>query len=237
MSNRRRLPQEVRDHIVDRFHDDPETLKRCCLVSKSWVPRTQKHLFSTVNFKSAYYPKWQKVFPDPKDSPARHTRTLTVDSALGSAEEIRWIQSFSRVERLIVECTWAGYYDTVSLVPFCKLVGSRVRWFNASFVSTLVTCPSLQTSYGLFRLTHQRRQDLTSQLRTRRVPDGSPWRSEQSHPTTRTSNGSRLAYRTYFLTQTAGFPPSRHGWNWMRFLSKSGNCTRSVRRSNTGHPR
>ena len=105
MSNHHHLPQEVRDYIVDHFYDDPETLKRCCLISKSWVPRARKHLFSIVTFKSADYSKWRKTFPDLMNSPAHHTRTLTVDGALGSAEEIWWIQSFSRVERLIVERT------------------------------------------------------------------------------------------------------------------------------------
>ncbi|KAF9645264.1 hypothetical protein BDM02DRAFT_3073690, partial [Thelephora ganbajun] len=44
------LPPEILDYIVDLLHDEPETLKQCCLVSKSWVSRTRKHLFANVEF-------------------------------------------------------------------------------------------------------------------------------------------------------------------------------------------
>ena len=38
------LPGELLDHTVDHLYDARVTLKSCCLVSKSWVPRTRKHL-------------------------------------------------------------------------------------------------------------------------------------------------------------------------------------------------
>ncbi|KAF9642961.1 hypothetical protein BDM02DRAFT_3104213, partial [Thelephora ganbajun] len=44
------LPPEILDYIVDFLYNEPETLKQCCLVSKSWVPRTRKHLFADINF-------------------------------------------------------------------------------------------------------------------------------------------------------------------------------------------
>jgi hypothetical protein len=46
------LPPEILDYIIDLLHDEPETLKRCCLVSKSWVPRTRKHLFADIGFQT-----------------------------------------------------------------------------------------------------------------------------------------------------------------------------------------
>ena len=119
MSTQPRLPQEVCDYIVDLLYDDPETLKRCCLVSKSWVPRTQKHLFARVFFKSADYPKWRKTFPDPTDSPSCYTQTLVVDGGLGGAEGMRYIESFSRVKLLVVCClVWEmkrGIFDPVNV--------------------------------------------------------------------------------------------------------------------------
>ena len=124
MSNQHRLPQEICDHIIDLFQGDSEMLKRCCLVSKSWVPRTQKRLFSHVAFKAVDYPKWRRAFPDPRNSPACYTHTLMVDGPLGSAEEREWIESFSRVERLIVEGTWTKSYNPVFLDPFRKLAPS-----------------------------------------------------------------------------------------------------------------
>ena len=78
MSNPR-LPQETIDHILDILHDKPETLKVCCLVSKSWIPRTRKHLFGDTKFFSVgHLELWKKSFPDPANSPAIHTHTLTI---------------------------------------------------------------------------------------------------------------------------------------------------------------
>jgi len=34
------LPPEILDYIVDLLHNSPNALKECCLVSKSWIPRT-----------------------------------------------------------------------------------------------------------------------------------------------------------------------------------------------------
>ena len=45
------LPPEILDLIIDHLHDEPATLKTCCVVSKSWVPRTRKHLFALVEFR------------------------------------------------------------------------------------------------------------------------------------------------------------------------------------------
>ncbi|KAF9644814.1 hypothetical protein BDM02DRAFT_3067122, partial [Thelephora ganbajun] len=44
------LPPEILDCIVDFLRDQPETLKQCCLVSKSWVSRARSHLFTNVEF-------------------------------------------------------------------------------------------------------------------------------------------------------------------------------------------
>jgi len=44
------LPPEILDYIVDFLHDNQNALKRCCLVSKSWIPRTRKHLFADIRF-------------------------------------------------------------------------------------------------------------------------------------------------------------------------------------------
>jgi len=47
------LPREIFDHTIDLLHDERETLRRCCFVSKLWVPRTQKHLFDYAQFRSS----------------------------------------------------------------------------------------------------------------------------------------------------------------------------------------
>jgi len=100
------LPQETLDSIIDHLHNEPTVLKTCCVVSKSWVPRTRKHLFTHVTFNTSNFrmAQWKKTFPDPSNSPARYTRTLCVtnlktlramDTDMGS-----WIHAFCNVVHL-----------------------------------------------------------------------------------------------------------------------------------------
>ena len=107
MMTNRCLPPEILDYIVDILQDSPETLSQCCLTSKSWVLRTRKHLFAAVKFCTlGDIEAWKMTFPDPSNSPAHHTRSLSIyclevvtaaDAAKGG-----WIRTFSRVVRLDV---------------------------------------------------------------------------------------------------------------------------------------
>ena len=73
------LPTELLDHIVDHLHDASDVLKSCCLVSKSWDPRTRTHLFAKVTFNTGQHlQSWKTTFPDPSTSPARYTKDLVV---------------------------------------------------------------------------------------------------------------------------------------------------------------
>ena len=117
------LPPEILDHIVDLLHDHPETLKECCLVSRSWIPRAQKLLFATVDFISEGHIKvWKKAFPDPIRSPACYTRNLVVHCAEAiTAEDARvgcWLQTFSRVVRLELNTNPEGSGPTLCFFPF-----------------------------------------------------------------------------------------------------------------------
>ena len=118
------FPLEIHDSIVDLLHGEPETIKQCCLVSKSWVPRTRKHLFGTVILGENHRLEiWKKTFPNPANSPAYHTHTLVIGCAhavaTGDAEEGGWIRTFYNVVNLEV---WTNYSSSsdwgVSLVPF-----------------------------------------------------------------------------------------------------------------------
>jgi len=116
------LPQEILDYVTDLLHDEQETLKQCCLVSKSWVPCARKHLFADISFsRTGDLEAWKKTFPDPEVSPARHTHSLYVGCpesvTAADAEEGGWIRTFSRVVRLEVRGT--TFDDSkLSLVPF-----------------------------------------------------------------------------------------------------------------------
>jgi len=72
------LPPEILDIVIDHLHDEPTALRACCLVSKSWVPRSRTHLFAHVELTDTSVEPWMKAFPDPLNSPAHYTRTLTI---------------------------------------------------------------------------------------------------------------------------------------------------------------
>jgi hypothetical protein len=95
------LPAELLDLIADLLHDASDALKNCCLVSKSWIPRTRRHLFAKVLFRNTKdLQSWKTTFPDPFTSPACYTRNLSVRfcpvAIAAGGEEGGWIQTFSR---------------------------------------------------------------------------------------------------------------------------------------------
>ena len=114
------LPAELLDHVVDYLHDTKHALRNCCLVSKSWIPRTRTHLFANVLFRHEQdLESWRETFPDPSTSPARYTETLRVHclhiATAADAKPGGWIRGFSRVVHLKLSS-----YDglEVSLLPF-----------------------------------------------------------------------------------------------------------------------
>jgi hypothetical protein len=116
------LPPEMLDYIVDYLHDEPETLKQSCLVSKSWVPRTRNHLFADIGFPTLrrLY-SWKEIFPDPANSPARYVKTLFIGPSIITAADLEvggWIGGFSRVECLEVVSQGLLPFRPSPLVPF-----------------------------------------------------------------------------------------------------------------------
>jgi len=74
MSNQH-LPPEIVDHIIDELHEETQTFRNCCLVAKSWVPRTRKHLFVDSEFTShKVLEPWKNTFPGPSNSRTSHPR-------------------------------------------------------------------------------------------------------------------------------------------------------------------
>ena len=119
MSNPR-LPPEMLDYVIDLLNDEPEALKQCCLASKLWVPRTRRHLFADIAFRSADdLVSWKKTFPDPTNSPAYHARTVLVGCpgliTASDAGEGGWIWTFSSITSLEVD---NGEQYLGSLTPF-----------------------------------------------------------------------------------------------------------------------
>lgn len=121
-----KLPPEMLDHIVGFLRHDKKALRECCLISKSWVPRTREHLFALIPFdKEGNLKRWKETFLDPKNSPAHHARTLTI-GVLEDKEETSCLQVFSRIEVLgVYPPGWSNSRSIgvrnrriISLIPF-----------------------------------------------------------------------------------------------------------------------
>ena len=115
------LPPEILDLVVNHLHDEQTTLNVCCLVSKSWIPRTRKYLFAHLRLHHTDRPiqSWKRTFPDPSNSPAHHVSSLFLHaihaSTLADPDLGPWIRSFDRVGTLRVTLKFSAL-DQVSLV-------------------------------------------------------------------------------------------------------------------------
>ena len=158
------LPPEMLDFIVDHLYGDLRTLKACCIVSKSWIPRARRHLFVCVSFHAQASPieSWMKTFPDPPNSPAHYTRSLLFhdSSSITAANASNWIRAFCHIDALLLRA-WDGVrfsfthlhglsptlkslFVACSFIPlseFSDLVGSFPSLEDLSLTSTWVTDP------------------------------------------------------------------------------------------------
>jgi hypothetical protein len=139
------LPAEMLDHVADHLHDKPETLKQCCLVSKSWIPRTRKHLFADIKFYTAEkLQSWKATFPDSSTSPARYTKNLFVGCpevvTAADAEGGGWITCFCCVVSLRLSTPMLGTGPPSSLVPFHGF-SPALKSLNVGF--TVVPLPQI----------------------------------------------------------------------------------------------
>ena len=114
------LPPEIFDLIVDFLHDEPETLKACCIASKAWIYRTRRHLFNHVKFhpRGRHVSHWGETFPDPaQNSPAHHAQILSIGlSKLITAADINTLLTFCRISHLNVD-TLRWHHQPFSLLP------------------------------------------------------------------------------------------------------------------------
>ena len=107
------------DHIIDLLHDAEDALRNCCLVSKSLIPRTRKHLFAEVKFPTEKrLDSWKGTFPDPSTSPAHYARTLSIGHPrVIRAAEGGWLRGFSCVVHLTVGPGLHTGASVTSLIP------------------------------------------------------------------------------------------------------------------------
>ena len=142
------LPPEILDHIVDHLHDESATLGACCIVSKSWIPRSRIHLFAHVNFTNRLpVGSWAEAFTDPLNSPAHYTRTLEIQgrdaTTTVGADANRWIRTFHNVAHLHIS------YHPEHLVLFHGL-SPTIRSLHLQFGHVqLSECFDLMCSFPL----------------------------------------------------------------------------------------
>ena len=134
------LPAELLDDIVDLLRDNNRALRNCCLVSKSWIPRTRHHLFGNVGFFTEKDLKlWKKTFPDPSTSPASYTKSILIGSSYVlrgvDADGGRWLRSFSRVVHLRVKLQ--NHERQGSAIPLAAFHGFSpvIRSLDLSFIT------------------------------------------------------------------------------------------------------
>ena len=59
------IPQEIIDEVIDLCSREKKTLKACSLISRAWVYRTRKHLFSKLTLTDKTLPAWCSVVVTP----------------------------------------------------------------------------------------------------------------------------------------------------------------------------
>lgn len=74
------FPQELIDEIIDEVAKDPKlwtaNLKALSLVSRAWVDRSHKHLFSKKEFDQGEFRDWCLTVRPGEDGPSRHVTRL-----------------------------------------------------------------------------------------------------------------------------------------------------------------
>ena len=133
------LPPEILDYVANQLHDEPESLRNCSLVAKSWVPRARKHLFANIEFDSPWELQlWKKTFPNSSNSPAHYSCNLRVGhvDVVADVAEGGWVRAFSRVVRLQLDTTRTPDGEEF-LVPFHRFSPALkvLRVYAATFPS------------------------------------------------------------------------------------------------------
>jgi len=104
------LPQELTDKIIDEVAKDPvlgtATLQASSLVSRVWVHRSHRHLFSEVEFDDYTFRNWCLAVRPGEDGPSRHVTRLHYHAGYAAAypqcivDNARYLSYFTNVQTL-----------------------------------------------------------------------------------------------------------------------------------------
>jgi hypothetical protein len=152
-----RLPAEILDYVD--LHDTQDALRNCCLVSKSWVQCTRKHLFADIRFYPKSLQSWKETFPDPSTSPARYAKKLLIVHpqvvTAADAEPGGWISGFSRVVHFKVaspthDLSKLSFAPFHGFSPVIKSPSVIISAFPASWIFNLILSFPLLEDLSLF---------------------------------------------------------------------------------------
>ncbi|KZT70018.1 hypothetical protein DAEQUDRAFT_756661 [Daedalea quercina L-15889] len=158
---RRYIPQELCDEVVDYLWDDIHTLKACAMTCRSWVWRSQKHLFRDVAVNNATrFERFMRLLKS-NNRIALYVRVLTIAKARRGKTKLdkRWhelLQRLPHVEQLTIG-RWVDLFpmeDTVQQNLPVYFARVRVLCIVNSFVGSsedfarvLTACPAMRTLY------------------------------------------------------------------------------------------
>jgi len=141
-----KIPQEVIDEILGHLGVDSDfgSLRSCTLVSRSWLPSSQRHLLHTVTFTWSGMERWLKTFPVPEKGPSHLVRDLGFRIGGGSdcapEEFFEYIPWFTNVEKvtllsrqgisqvLKISRYWRFPQTTTSLAISADAIGIAQIW-------------------------------------------------------------------------------------------------------------
>ena len=95
------IPQEMIDQVVDLCSAEKTTLKACSLISRAWVYRTRKHLFSTLKLTSDSLIIWCEVIAVPTLETDQPVPRTTSRPPASSPYPSSWLSSYAISVKLI----------------------------------------------------------------------------------------------------------------------------------------
>lgn len=108
------LPQELVDRVIDFLHNDRPALKASCLVHTDWIDPCRCQLFGSVTLNGLMdLESWAETFPSVLQSPAHHTRKLTLIGLCASLGDkglnpdklddslLQHLRSFNQLRKLV----------------------------------------------------------------------------------------------------------------------------------------
>ena len=132
------------DHVVDHLYDTEDALRNCYLVSKSWTPRTRKHLFANIWFPTAERLQSRRESSQILQPLLRVTLTLCSSITFGPSR-LRTRKRVAGSEFFRVSCAWRGHEvepdfgeSATTFVPF--------HGFSLAIKSLCVAAPALSPS-------------------------------------------------------------------------------------------